>query len=128
MAFSVNKCFFVGSLGRDAEIKFTQGGKQVANFSIATERSWKAQGATDWTKETTWVNVILWGSEKTAAQLVKGAKVHVEGRLATRNYEDKDGKKVYVTEIVADNVIVFNGHTSGAAQGAYDGGDDSDPF
>jgi single-strand DNA-binding protein len=121
MAFSVNEVRLLGNLGKDAEIKFTPSGAQVATFSVATERSWKDKSTDEWKKETQWTNCVLWGKEKVADQLKKGTKVHVSGRLQTRNYEDKDGKKVYVTEVVADDAIVLNGQDNRAAA-SVDGG------
>lgn len=118
MAFSFNQVTLVGNLGRDAETKYTTGGSSVTNFSVATTRSWKDKTSNEWKSETNWTNCILWGGEKLAAQLTKGAKVFVEGRLQNRSYEDKDGKKVYVTEVVADTVIPFNGSYEGGNSGS----------
>lgn len=106
---SVNKVILVGHLGRDAETKFTPGGAARTTFSIATSRRWKDQQSGEWKEETDWHNVLLWRSENLANYLLKGKQIYVEGRLHTRNYEDKDGRKVYVTEVVADDVILLGG-------------------
>lgn len=115
---SVNKVILVGNLGKDAETKFTPGGIAVTKFSIATSRRWKDQQSGEWKEETDWHNIVLWRSENLANYLLKGKQVYVEGRLQTRNYEDKDGRKVYVTEVVAEEVILLGGRPSEAAAGA----------
>lgn len=109
MARSVNKVILVGNLGRDAETRFTPNGTARTTFSIATSRRWKDQQTGEWKEETDWHNVVLWRQENVANYLTKGKQVYVEGRLQTRNYEDKDGKKVYITEVVADNLMLLGG-------------------
>jgi single-strand DNA-binding protein len=116
---SVNKVILLGHLGRDAETKFTPGGAAVTRFSVATNRRWKDQQSGEWKEETDWANVVLWRSENLATYLTKGKQVYVEGRLQTRSYEDKDGKKVYSTEVIADDVILTSG-----GQGAAGGRDE----
>ena len=106
---SVNKVILVGHLGRDAETKFTPGGAAVTKFAVATNRRWKDQTSGEWKEETDWTNVVLWRSENLANYLTKGKQLYVEGRIHTRSYEDKDGKKVYSTEVVADEVILLGG-------------------
>jgi single-strand DNA-binding protein len=110
---SVNKVILVGHLGRDAETKFTPGGAAVTRFSVATNRRWKDQQSGEWKEETDWSNVVLWRAENLANYLTKGKQVYVEGRLQTRSYEDKDGKKVYATEVVAEDVILLGGQGGG---------------
>jgi single-strand DNA-binding protein len=111
---SVNKVILVGNLGRDAETRFTTGGAARTTFSIATSRRWKDQQTGEWKEETDWHNVVLWRQENLANYLTKGKQVYVEGRLQTRSYEDKDGKKVYTTEVVADDVILLGGRAAEA--------------
>jgi len=106
---SVNKVILVGNLGRDAETKFTPSGASVTKFAVATTRSWKDQATNEWKEETNWTNVVVWRQENLANYLTKGKQVYVEGRLQTRSYDDKDGKKVYTTEVVADEVILLGG-------------------
>ncbi len=120
MSFSINRWTGYGNLGRDADIKFTANGTQVANFSVATSHGKKKPDGT-WENLTDWTNCVLWKNEKTAAQLLKGTRVYVEGRLSTRSYEDKDGKKIYATEVICDSVIPANGNTGSSAG---NGGDD----
>jgi single-strand DNA-binding protein len=119
---SVNKVILVGHLGRDAETKFTPGGAAVTKFSVATNRRWKDKDSGEWKEETDWSNVVLWRSENLANYLTKGKQVYVEGRLQTRSYEDKDGKKVYATDVVADDVILLS--NQGGGGGGRGGGDD----
>ncbi len=116
---SVNKVILVGNLGRDAETKFTPSGAAVTKFAVATTRSWKDQQSNEWKEETNWTNVIVWRQENLANYLTKGKQVYVEGRLQTRNYDDKDGKKVYTTEVVADEVILLGGR--GESSGGFEG-------
>ena len=115
---SVNKVILLGNLGRDAETKFTPSGVARTTFSIATSRRWKDQQSGEWKEETDWHNIVLWRSENLANYLTKGKQVYVEGRLQTRNYEDKDGKKVYMTEVVAEEVILVGGR-GGAEAGEH---------
>jgi single-strand DNA-binding protein len=118
---SVNKVILVGNLGRDAETKFTPSGAAVTKFAIATTRSWKDQQSNEWKEETNWTNVIVWRQENLANYLTKGKQVYVEGRLQTRSYDDKEGKKVYTTEVVAEDVILLGGRGE-AGSGGFDAG------
>lgn len=106
---SVNKVILVGRLGKDAETKFTPSGVSVTRFSVATSRRWKDQASGDWKEDTNWSDVSLWRGEAVSEYLTKGKQVYVEGRLQTRSYDDRDGKKVYRTEVVADEVILLGG-------------------
>ena len=114
---SVNKVILVGHLGRDAETKFTPGGVSMTRFAVATNRRWKDKDSGEWKEETDWSNVVLWRGENVANYLTKGKQIYVEGRLQTRSYEDKDGKKVYSTEVVADDVILLGGQGGGGRSG-----------
>ena len=114
---SVNKVILVGNLGKDAETKFTPGGAAVTKFTIATGRRWKDQQSGEWKEETDWHNVVLWRAENLANYLTKGKQVYVEGRLHTRSYDDKDGKKQYFTEVVAEDVILLGGRGGDAGGG-----------
>ncbi|HEY7211381.1 MAG TPA: single-stranded DNA-binding protein [Bryobacteraceae bacterium] len=118
---SVNKVLLIGNLGRDAETKFTPSGAAVTRFSVATTRSWKDQQTNEWKEETNWTNVVLWRQENLANYLTKGKQVYVEGRLQTRSYDDKDGKKVYATEVVADEVILLGGRGESGVEGGGQG-------
>jgi len=124
---SINKVILVGHLGKDAETRFTTGGQSVTNFSVATSRRWKDQQSGEWKEETDWHNVVLWRAENLANYLTKGKQVYVEGRLRTRSYDDKDGNKRYVTEVMAEDVLLLGGRGEGggdfgggASAGGYD--------
>jgi len=106
---SVNKVILVGHLGKDAETRFTPSGVACTNFTVATNRRWKDQQTGEWKEETDWHRIVLWRSENLANYLTKGKQVYVEGRLQTRSYDDKDGKKVYSTEVVAEDVLLLGG-------------------
>jgi len=128
---SVNSVTLLGNIGRDAETKFTPNGVARTTFSVATSRRWKDQASDEWKEETDWHNVILWKSEKVADYLKNGKQVYVQGRLQTRSY-DKDGQKRYVTEIVANEVILLGGAGDKKAAEAEipsgDGNPDDVPF
>lgn len=114
---SVNKVMLIGNLGKDAETKFTPGGTSVTKFSVATTRRWKDQQSGEWKDDTNWTNVTLWKGENVAPYLTKGKQVYVEGRLQTRSYDDKDGKKVYSTDVVAEEVMLLGGKADGGSGG-----------
>jgi single-strand DNA-binding protein len=111
---SVNKAIVLGHLGKDADTKFTPSGVAVTKFNVATNRRWKDSQSDEWKEETDWHNIVLWRAENLANYLTKGKEVYVEGRLQTRSYEDRDGVKRYVTEIVADGVILLGGQQGGS--------------
>ena len=117
---SVNKVILIGRLGKDAESKFTPSGTSVATFSIATSWRNKDQQTGEWKEHTDWHNIVLWRSENVAPYLTKGTQVYVEGRLQTRNYENKEGRKVYVTEVVAEELILLGGRQGGESTGGGD--------
>ena len=101
---SVNKVILIGRLGKDPELKYTPGGQAVANFSLATNRTWK--GSDGQRKEsTTWHNIVVWGkqAETIKEYLSKGREIYIEGRIDNRSYDDKDGNKRYISEVVVEN-------------------------
>tara|TARA_B100002019_G_scaffold154137_1_gene132871 strand:+ start:230 stop:679 length:450 start_codon:yes stop_codon:yes gene_type:complete len=101
---TLNKVFLVGRLGKDPEIRFSGDGNAIANFSIATNETWKNKEGNQQEK-TDWHNIVVFGAsaEKYIQPYVKkGTLVSVEGKLQTRDWEDKDGNKRYTTEVVAD--------------------------
>ena len=121
---SVNKVILIGHLGRDAETAYTASQVAVTKFSVATNRRWKDQQTGEWKEETDWSRVVLWRGENVAPYLTKGTQVYVEGRLQTRSYDDKDGKKVWATDVVADQVILLGGRGAGGGSGAGAGGEE----
>ena len=113
---SVNKVILVGNLGRDAELRYTPGGAAVATINMATTEVWNDKGGQRQEK-TEWHRVVLLGksAESLAEYLVKGKQIYVEGRLQTRQWDDKDGNKRYTTEIRGDRVVLLGG---GGGRGA----------
>jgi single-strand DNA-binding protein len=122
---SVNKVILLGHLGKDAETKFTPSGVAKSTFSIATSRRWKDQQSGEWKEETDWHNIVMWRSENLTNYLLKGKQVYIEGRLHSRSYEDKEGQKKYITEVVADDLILLGGRGGEAPSGG--GGDFEQP-
>lgn len=116
MASSINRATLLGNLGRDPEVRYTQGGQAVASFSIATSESWTDKKTNEKKEKTEWHRIVAWGklAELCGQYLAKGRKVYVEGRIQTREWNDKEGKKNYTTEIVADQVVFLNGREDGA--------------
>jgi single-strand DNA-binding protein len=122
MAGGVNKVILVGNLGADPEMRYTPSGAGVCEFRIATSESWTDKN-NQRQERTEWHRVIVWGkrAEVCAKYLSKGRQVYVEGRIQTRTYDDKDGNKRYVTEIIANDVQFLGGGRDGGG-GAGGGG------
>ncbi len=111
----MNKCFFIGNLTRDPELQQTGSGVSLCRFSIAVNRAYaNANGE----RETDFINIVAWRglAENCGKFLTKGSKVCVVGQMQNRSYEDKDGNKRYVTDIVAEDVEFLNsrGESAGA--------------
>jgi single-strand DNA-binding protein len=129
----VNKVILVGNLGRDPELRYTQNGTAVCQLNVATTRAYTNRNTNNRVEETEWHRVVVWGKqgEHCNQYLSKGRQVYVEGRLQTRNYEDKEGIKRYTTEIVADTVQFLGGGGGGGGggrgAGAGQGGDQGPP-
>ena len=117
----------IGHLGRDAETAYTSSQTAVTKFSVATNRRWKDQQTGEWKEETNWTNIVLWRGENVAPYLTKGKQVYVEGRIQTRSYDDKEGRKVWTTEVVADDVILLGGR-GGEGGGGPDEGYSQEPM
>ncbi len=102
---SLNKCMIIGNLGRDPEMRYTPSGQAVTQFTVAVNRNYKDQQG-ERQEETEWFRVVAWGqqAEFAAEYLRKGAKVYVEGRIQTRQWEGQDGQKRYTTELVANTI------------------------
>ena len=134
---SVNKVILVGNLGRDAELRYTPGGAAVATLNLATTEVWNDK-QNQRQEKTEWHRVILWGKPAESLQeyLTKGKQIYVEGRLQTRQWDDKDGNKRYTTEIKADRITLLGGGGGrsgggmdrGGAQASGGGMDDHAPM
>ena len=115
---SVNKVILIGNLGRDPELRYTQGGQAVANFTLATNERFSTKDG-DKQERTEWHRIVAWGrtGELCAQYLSKGRSVYLEGRLQTREWEDKEGQKRRTTEIVATTVQFLGGRGEGGSGG-----------
>ena len=114
---SVNKVMLIGNLGKDPELRYTSSGVAVATFSVATNESWKDPDGNPQEK-TEWHNIVAWRklAEICGEYLKKGSKLYLEGRLQYRTYDDKNGVKRYVTEIVMDQMVMLD--SRGGGQGS----------
>ncbi|MEM8963389.1 MAG: single-stranded DNA-binding protein [Acidobacteriota bacterium] len=121
----LNKVFLIGNLGRDPEMRSTQSGQQLATFSIATSRRWRDRDGNR-QEQTEWHNIVCWGRQAEVAgqYLTRGKQVHIEGRIQTRSWDDREtGEKKYRTEIVCDNFQMLGGRGGGGGGGGgYDQG------
>ena len=99
----INKAILIGNLGKDPEVRYTPSGLAVANFNIATSERWKDKDTGDMKERTEWHRIVAFGKlgEICGEYLSKGKQFYIEGRIQTREWEDKDGNKRYTTEIVA---------------------------
>ena len=116
---SVNKVILLGNLGKDPDLRYTPSGKAVATFSLATSERWTSQDGQK-QENTTWHNIVAWGkqAETMKEYLTKGRQVYIEGRIANRSYEDKEGNKKYVSEVVVQSFsFVGNKGSSGNGGG-----------
>lgn len=118
----VNKVTLMGNVTRDPELRFTPSGAAVLNFGLATNRRYK-QGE-EWKDEVSFHNIVIWrNAESLAKRIKKGTRVYLEGRIVTRSWDDKDGKKQYKTEVNVDSVILisrYEGEKEGGAMAVED--------
>jgi single-strand DNA-binding protein len=112
---SVNKVILIGNLGRDPELRYTKDGKAVANFTLATNDRWRDREGNS-QERTEWHRIVVWDkqAENCAQYLQKGRSVYIEGRLQTREWEDKEGQKRQTTEIVAQQVTFLGSRDAGS--------------
>jgi single-strand DNA-binding protein len=125
----INKVILIGNLGKDPEVRYTPGGQAVANFNIATNEAWTdKQGQKQ--ERTEWHRIVVWGktAELCGEYLSKGRQVYIEGRLQTREWNNKEGVKQYTTEIVANQVLFLSGGERGQGQGRGGSKGGSDDF
>jgi len=133
MAGSLNKVMLIGRLGKDPEMRFTPSGRAVTNFTIATDESWTDQGG-ERQERTEWHRIVTWGklAENCAKLLSKGRLVYVEGRIQSRSWDDKDGNKRYITEIIANGMQILrpkeNGEPREISEGSLGGSVEPEGF
>ena len=135
---SVNKVLLIGNLGKDPEVRYTKAGKAVASFSLATSEKWTKDG--EKCEKTEWHRITAWDKlgEICGEYLSKGSKIYIEGKLQTRDWEDKDGNKRQTTEIVAHQMVMLDTRSTESgqskpssepqAQASSDFDDDDVPF
>ena len=125
MAKSLNKVMLIGNLGKDPEVRYLPSGQAVANFSLATNEGFKDKDGT-WKDRPEWHKIVFFGklAEIAGQYLSKGKSVYIEGRIRTREWQDKEGQKKYTTEIVGWSMIMLG--AKGEAQ-PPDAGQDPGP-
>lgn len=122
MAKDLNKVLIIGRLGKDPDMRYTQGGSPVTTFSVASGRQWR-DGAGEIHDETEWFNIVTWNklAEICHEHLRKASRVYIEGRLQTRQWQDQDGQSHSRIEVVASDMIMLDGRAP--REHSYDEGD-----
>jgi single-strand DNA-binding protein len=130
MTDGLNKVLLLGNIGKDPELRMTNGGTAVLRLSLATSETYLDNNKQR-KERTEWHRIVIWGkrAEALGKLLVKGDRIMIEGKLRTTSYEDRDGKKRFTTEVVADNVLLNgtrgqHGGGGGSRQSAQSGGFD----
>lgn len=120
MAKGVNKVILIGNLGNDPELRYMPSGGAVANITLATSDTWKDKNSGEKQERTEWHRVVFFNrlAEIVGEYLKKGGQVYVEGSLRTRKWQDKDGQDRYTTEVVASEMQMIGGTSSGRGQGS----------
>jgi single-strand DNA-binding protein len=108
---SINKVILIGRIGADAESRVTQNGTPVSRLSLAMNRQW-IDSNQHVHEETDWISVVIWNKEKLSEFLSRGSRLYVEGRLQSRSYEDDGGIKRYITEVIAQNVVLLGNNNN----------------
>jgi len=119
---SVNKAILVGNVGKDPEVRHLEGGTSVARFTLATSESYKNK-AGEQVKNTEWHNIVAWRqlAELAEKYIRKGSQIYIEGKISNRQYDDKEGNKRYISEIVADNIRLLGRKEDSPAAPAHNG-------
>ena len=131
---SVNKVILIGNIGSDPEVKTTPSGVPVANFSLATSEAWTDKDG-ERQERAEWHRLVLWRklAEIAGQYLKKGNKIYIEGKLQTRSWEDNNGQRRYMTEVIVDNLEMLGGDRAGESRTdatpapAYSGGGGENP-
>ena len=115
---SLNKVMLIGRLGKDPEVRYTTDGSAVANFSLAISESFADKSGTR-QERTEWHNIVAWGklADLSKRFLVKGRQVYIEGRIRTREWDDKDGNKRRTTEVIANQMVLLGSRSEGMEGG-----------
>ncbi|MEP6861444.1 MAG: single-stranded DNA-binding protein [Deltaproteobacteria bacterium] len=124
MAGGVNKVILVGNLGADPDMRYTPSGQGVCELRVATSESWNDKNGQR-QERVEWHRIVVWGkrAEVCSKYLSKGRQVYIEGRIQTRTYDDKDGNKRYITEVIANDVqFLGGGNREGGGAGGGGGG------
>ncbi len=121
---SVNKVILVGNLGKDPEVRFTPNGHAVARFPIATSEAWNDKNG-ERREHTEWHQIVVWNkaAEACGEYLAKGRQVYIEGAIRTRQYDDKDHVRRYVTEVIAQRVQFLGGQRTASSSTEHDAGE-----
>lgn len=129
MARGINKVILIGNLGRDPEVRYTQGGSAVTNVAVATSESWKDKQSGENQERTEWHRVVMFGrlGEIAGEYLKKGSKVYIEGSLRTNKWQDKEGQDRYTTEIIASEMQMLDSRGGGMGGGEYDQSQSTQP-
>lgn len=122
----VNKVILIGNLGRDPELKYLEGNVARVNFSLATSDSYKDKNGNR-VEQTEWHNIVMWRglAESAEKYLKKGTQVYIEGKLQTRQWNDKEGHKRSTTEIIAESYVILQRRDSSANPNTNEGGNDT---
>lgn len=125
---SLNKVLLIGRLGKDPEIRYTADGSPVANFSLATSEFWTDKNGTR-QERTEWHNIVAWSrlADLSKRYLSKGRQVYIEGRIRTREWDDREGNKRRTTEVVASQMVLLGSRAEGTESSSAAAGSRSQP-
>ena len=118
---SLNKVMLIGNAGKDAELRYLSNGTAQAKFSLAVNRNFKGPDG-EWKEETEWFNIVIWAAlaERISQNVTKGKQIYVEGRLSTRTWDDDQGVKHYMTEVIANDLKILERREPGQGAGGGD--------
>ena len=124
----MNKAILIGRLTKDIELKKTQSGTSVTSFTVAVNRTYQSQDSNQPTAD--FINCVAWNrtAELMAQYVGKGSQVAIEGRIQTRNYENQQGQRVYVTEVVVDNFSLLESRAESEARRSHNGSNNTNNF
>lgn len=122
----LNKVMLIGNAGKDAELRYMASGTPQAKFSLAVNNRRRNQQTNEWEDQTEWFNILIWGdqAERVSQYITKGKQLYIEGRLQTRSWDDDQGQKHYMTEVVAQTVQLLGSRGDGGSGGGGGGGDE----